>query len=87
MKRHHPKHPDKHPGRTTPPPRLYVDEATLFQAMSLFGAIRALSNRGFRLNVFDCIDDLAALGERLIDNKILEAVEEEDKRQNHRKEN
>ena len=90
MKKRNAKLHDKRLGKTTPAPSsmLYVDKTALFQAISLFGAIRALSSRGFRLNVFDCIDDLAAMGERLIDNQIIEAVEEEDghKRQNHRKE-
>jgi hypothetical protein len=55
---------------------LCVDEIVLFRAMSLFGAIRALSSRGFRLGVFDCIDDLAAMGERMLDGQIIKAAKE-----------
>jgi hypothetical protein len=76
MKAHHSKHHGKRPGKTTHSYMLYVDETTLFQAMSLFGAIRALGSQGFRPGILDHVADLATIGERLVEDQIIEAGKE-----------
>lgn len=55
---------------------LSLEETVLYRTMALFGAIRALSNHGLRENTLDYILDLAAMGERLVEDEILSNFEE-----------